>query len=167
VIVIPLRIKVQLTAAIIATLLLPFPAEAVPRKVPYCSRLGDEQAIRQVDNFTIICRDFDLNRLNPDSKVIDRISLYRFNLNGLDLDSIESVDVYNSGQKLVLIFGNRNQAVPGSVYTDFWLQGRKFDRWASKANPDLLELRRSDVTLLLDTLENFPLKSSPPVRPSF
>ena len=158
--VISLRIKVQLTAAIIATLLLPLPAEAVPRKVPYCAGVEKEQVIRQVDDFTIICRT-----LRPDL-LVDLLSLYRFDRYG-DPETTVQLSVTNfNGEKLVTMLG-RQVGVADYIVTMFRLQGRKFDRWEENADPDLLELRRSDVTLLLNTLENFPLKSSPPVRPSF
>ena len=156
-IVIPLRIKVQLTAAIIATLLLPFPAEAAPYKVPYCINGG--QTIRQVDAATIICRN-----LTPlsfgDVKAVDEIWLYRFH--GGTLETGVIIKAYGDGRKLVTILLNHDPTGRNSITTQLWLRDRRFDEWAADANPDLLEQRRSDVTLLLDTLESAPLS-----RPSF
>jgi len=148
VIVIPLRIKVQLTAAIIATLLLPFPAGADPYKVPYC--IGGDQTIRQVDASTIICRN-----LTPKSTEKDELYLYRWH--GEDLETSMSIVVFSGGRKLVTIITGRNRPGVNALATQFRLIGRSFDEWGDYVNPDLLEQRRSDVTLLLDTLESAPL----------
>jgi hypothetical protein len=154
-----LRIKSQLTAAIIAMLLLPSSVGAATLKIPYCIR-GERQIIRQVNDFTIICRNLNPRTYGSSSEAIDEISLYRFN--GTDLKTAINIVVYRYGLKLVTMNGDRNQSEVDLTITQFWLIDRKFEKWVNDANPDLLEFRRNDLTLLLDALE-----TSPPNSPRF
>lgn len=75
------------------------------------------------------------------------------------------IAVYPSGLKLVSVGDHRDCTENGWTSTcskiiQFWLSGRRFHEWVrtSKPDPEMLDHYRSDVTLLLDTLESSPLQ---------
>lgn len=125
-----------------------------------------EIPVQQVDENTIICRD-----LNPKSsantQINDQLTLYRYCGEGTrrakNMVGIVSIEFFRYDLKGVIMsdFGKCNQGTTTKERTTgFLLNERKFDRWFTnfKAEPDLLDLYRSDVTMLLNAAENSPVE---------
>ncbi|MGG6267526.1 hypothetical protein ACQ4M3_23495 [Leptolyngbya sp. AN03gr2] len=156
--------KALFTATLVGVLsFIPVSVSAQP-KIPFC--VWGETPIRQIDDLTIVCRNLNPKRSYP--KAIDEVSLYRWR-SQKDLGDSTSVLVYPGGLKLANIGEHQDCIKNGSATIctqtiQFWLIGRRFDEWTeiSKADPQMLERHRSDLSLLLDTLETNPL-----VKPEF
>lgn len=135
-----------------------------------CALLGS-QLVAQPDSRTLICRSFDLSQLHiepsdPSNRLApqpqDRIVIERYDEQNRIVSAV-GIDVYSDGAKLVTINEHQHSWDSASISTNvqmtaFYLEDGYFHRWPETEDtaPELMERYRSDITLLLDTLEAQP-----------
>ncbi|BDA66250.1 hypothetical protein CAL7716_004160 [Calothrix sp. PCC 7716] len=166
-----LRIHKLVLGSCAIILLIPSPAKA-QQKLMLCST--NEVLIRLVDKTTIICRHVDPNRecriisRSADicemtkNKILDELNLYRWGENK-KLLSLINVYVNTKNEKRFIIGDYTNCSLKQALFecsqvTGFSVIGRRFNEWSSTANMQLLEKYSKDITLLLDTLEKYPVE---------